>query len=111
SVSSFSGVGSVSGTVYTASAIDLVLQKLQIAPRQVRPAASISVIWKALTAPWLKVNTDGSVRDNMSVCGAIFRDSSGGFFGGFSCRLDVSSVLHKELLAIIIAIEQAHQQG
>ncbi|MCI54880.1 hypothetical protein A2U01_0076130, partial [Trifolium medium] len=33
---------SVSGTVYTASATDLVLQKLQIAPRQV---GQLLVFW------------------------------------------------------------------
>ncbi|MCI14817.1 RNA-directed DNA polymerase (Reverse transcriptase) [Trifolium medium] len=46
----------------------------------------------------------------MAACGAIFRDYTGGL-GGFSCRLNVSSVLHTELLAIIIAIEQAHERG
>ncbi|MCI15353.1 RNA-directed DNA polymerase (Reverse transcriptase), partial [Trifolium medium] len=100
------GPGVVADTV-----ADRVLNRLQVEQRLVRPSGYVSVSWKAPTAPWLKVNTDGSVRDSVAACGAIFRDYTGGFLGGFSCRLHVSSVLHTELLAIIIAIEQAHQRG
>jgi ribonuclease HI len=87
------------------------LNWLQVAQRPIRSARIFPVIWKTPVAPWLKVNTNGSVRDGLAACGAIFRDYAGGFCCGFSCRLNVSSVLHLELLAIIISIEQAHQRG
>ncbi|CAJ2667148.1 unnamed protein product [Trifolium pratense] len=90
---------------------DRVLNRLQVAQCPVRPSGYVLVSWKAPSAPWLKANTDGSVRNSVAACGAIFRDYTGGFLGGFSCRLHVSSVLHTEILPIIIAIEQAHQRG
>ncbi|GAU10222.1 hypothetical protein TSUD_423240, partial [Trifolium subterraneum] len=88
-----------------------VLQSLGIAPCPVKLVRFIHVLWKTPTAPWIKANTDGSLRDGLAACGAIFRDSNRGFLGGFSCRVDVASVLHTELLGIIMAIEQANHRG
>jgi ribonuclease HI len=62
-------------------------------------------------APWTKVNTDGSAIGRDTACGAIFRDSSGAYKGGFSNKLEFSSVLHVELMAIILAIETAFSKG
>jgi ribonuclease HI len=62
-------------------------------------------------APWTKVNTDGSAIGQDTACGAIFRDSSGAYKGGFSNKLEFSSVLHVELMAIILAIETAFSKG
>ncbi|PNX85809.1 ribonuclease H [Trifolium pratense] len=90
---------------------DRVFNRLQVAQCPVRPSGYVLVSWKSPSAPWLKENTDCSVRNSVAACGAIFRDYTGGFLGGFSCQLHVSSVLHTEILAIIIAIEQAHQRG
>jgi hypothetical protein len=90
---------------------DRALNRLQVAQRLVRPAGLVPVTWKAPTAPCLKVNTDGSVRDGLAACGAIFQDYTGSFLRGFSCRLSIPSALHSKLLAIIFVIEQVHQRG
>jgi len=39
----------------------------------------VLVCWKASTAPWVKVNTDGSVVANHGACGGLFRDHLGTF--------------------------------
>jgi len=43
----------------------------------------IMVLWKAPTAPWLKVNTNGSVIGGHAAYGGLFRDSLGTFRGAF----------------------------
>jgi ribonuclease HI len=88
-----------------------VLNRLHVVQHPARASRFVPVSWNTPSAPWLKVNADGAVRDGLAACGAIFGDSTGGFMGGFSCRLHVTSVLHTKLLAFIIAIEQAHQWG
>jgi len=52
----------------------------------------VSVCWKAPTAPWVKVNTDGSVIDKHGTCGGLFRDHLGTFLGAFTCNLGRCSV-------------------
>jgi hypothetical protein len=88
-----------------------MLQDLQLAPIYQAPPCIIPVCWKAPSFNWVKVNTDDSLVGAATACGAIFRDAKGAFLGGFSCKLDCTYVLHAELLAIIIAIEQAHARG
>jgi ribonuclease HI len=88
-----------------------VLNRLHVVQHPARASRFVPVSWNTPSAPWLKVNADGAVRDGLAACGAIFGDSTGGFMGGFSCRLHVTSVLHTKLLAFIIAIEQVHQRG
>ncbi|XP_039686503.1 uncharacterized protein [Medicago truncatula] len=67
----------------------------------------ISVLWKAPTSPWLKVNTDGSVIGGHAACGGLFRDSLGTFRGAFCCNIGIQSVFYAEVLGFIIAIEYA----
>ncbi|MCI87332.1 RNA-directed DNA polymerase (Reverse transcriptase), partial [Trifolium medium] len=50
------------------------LNRLQVEQRPVKPSGYVLVSWKAPTTPWLKANTDGSVRDSVAACGGIFRD-------------------------------------
>jgi hypothetical protein len=88
-----------------------MLQDLQLDPIYQAPPCIILVCWKAPSFNWVKVNTDDSLVGATTACGAIFRDANGAFLGGFSCNLDYNSVLHAELIAIIIAIEQAHARG
>jgi ribonuclease HI len=71
----------------------------------------IMVLWKTPTAPWLKVNTDGSVIGANAACGGLFRDTLGTFRGAFSCNIGSHSVFYAEVLAIIIAIEFAASKG
>jgi hypothetical protein len=81
-----------------------MLQDLQLDPIYQAPPCIILVCWKAPSFNWVKVNTDDSLVGAATACGAIFRDANGAFLGGFSCNLDCNSVLHVELIAIIIAI-------
>jgi ribonuclease HI len=78
-----------------------VLQHVQFTP----------VKWQPPSGPFCKVNTDGSLVDSGSTCGAIFRDKFGTYMGGFSCKLAYNTVLHAELMAIILAIEHALARG
>jgi ribonuclease HI len=71
----------------------------------------IPVYWKAPCDRFLKVNTDDSLIGSNLACGAIFRDKHGTYFGSFSCKINCQSVLHAELMAIILAIEQALERG
>jgi len=67
----------------------------------------ISVLWKASTSPWVKVNTDGSVIAGLAACGGLFRDFMGAFLGAFCCNIGEASVFHSEVIAIILAMEHA----
>jgi ribonuclease HI len=88
-----------------------MLQDLQLASIYQAPPCIIPVCWKAPSLNWVKVNIDGSLVGAATACGAIFRDANGAFLGVFSCKLDCHSVLHVELIGIIIVIEQAHARG
>jgi hypothetical protein len=77
-----------------------ILKKLDVSPRYPRPASLTPVSWKAPMASRSKVNTDGSANGWDTACGAIFRDSSGAYKGGFSSKLEFSSVLHAELMVL-----------
>jgi ribonuclease HI len=88
-----------------------ILQRLDVTPSYPRPVSLIPVSWKAPMAPWTKVNTDGSVIDTATACGAIFRDFMGAYKGGFSSKLEHSTVLHAELMGIILAMEMALEKG
>jgi len=67
------------------------------------------VRWKALSAPWLNVNTDDSVIGNHDACGGLFRDHLGTFLGAFTCNLGSSSVFHTEAHSFILAMKYAGQ--
>jgi hypothetical protein len=71
----------------------------------------VPVLWKSPTAPWLKVNTDGSVIGGNAAYGGLFRDHRGTFRGAFAGNIGVQSVFYAEVLAIIIAIECAARNG
>jgi len=71
----------------------------------------IMVLWKAPTAPWLKVNTDGSVIGRFAACGGLFRDHLGTFLGAFSCNVGLQSVYYAEVLGIILVIDFAARNG
>jgi len=65
------------------------------------------IIWKPLTHPYIKVNTDGSLRNLSAVCGGIFRDQTSAFMGDFSTNLGDYSVFEAEIMGFIIAMEMA----
>lgn len=59
------------------------------------------VLWKPSTAPWLKVNTDGSIIGGYAACGGLFKDHLGMFLGAF----------HAEILGFIYDIEYVAHNG
>jgi ribonuclease HI len=90
-----------------------ILNRLRIKPR-LRYAPVISlVMWKPPSLSWMKVNTDGSVTNlpPSAACGGNFRDHLTTFKGCFAMKLAAVSVLHAELMAIIMAIEIVHRKG
>jgi len=87
------------------------LDSFAVSPHCRRVEDKITVLWKAPTAPWLKVNTDGSVISRFAACGGLFRDHLGTFLGAFSCNVGLQFVYYAEVLGIILAIEFAARKG
>jgi len=87
------------------------LDSFAVSPHCRRVKKIILVLWKTPTAPWLKVNTDGSVINGLAACGGLFRDSLGTFRGAFYCNVGAQSVFYAEVHDIISAIEFAAQNG
>lgn len=71
----------------------------------------VTVCWKPPTAPWVKVNTDGSVSASNGACGGLFRNHLGTFLGAFTCNLGRCSVFEAEVFGYILAIEFAAHHG
>ena len=87
------------------------LDSFAVSPRCRRVKEIILVLWKTPTAPWLKVNTDGSVINGLAACGGLFRDNLGTFRGAFYCNVGAQSVSYAEVHDIISAIEFAARNG
>ncbi|MCI03920.1 RNA-directed DNA polymerase (Reverse transcriptase), partial [Trifolium medium] len=66
------------------------------------------VLWCSPCIGWMKVNTDGSVYSTSAACGGLFRDYLANFRGGFAQKISSLSVLHAEIMALILAMEMAH---
>ncbi|PNX87063.1 hypothetical protein L195_g043148, partial [Trifolium pratense] len=66
----------------------------------VRPASTMLVLWQTPSGHWMKANTDGSV----------FRDYMANFRGGCAQKFSGVSVLHAEIVALILAMELAHKK-
>jgi hypothetical protein len=63
------------------------------------------VLWKTPSFGWIKANTDGSVLGNLAACGGLFLNHSSNHMGSYAQPLGTVSILHAELMAIILAIE------
>ncbi|PNX76180.1 putative reverse transcriptase, partial [Trifolium pratense] len=59
----------------------------------------------------VKANTYGSLVDNSTACGIVFRDFNANFIGGYAAKLEFSSVLDAEIMAIIMALKYAMNKG
>ncbi|MCH79455.1 RNA-directed DNA polymerase (Reverse transcriptase) [Trifolium medium] len=86
------------------------LQLLHLEPRTAQPVTVQLVLWQTPTVVWLKANTDSSVTHGSAACGGLFRDYLARFWGGYAQRVD-GTVLHAELMAMILATELAHGKG
>ncbi|CAJ2653183.1 unnamed protein product [Trifolium pratense] len=88
-----------------------VLQRRHVPPRLMNAPAIMMVLWQTPIFSWVKANTDGSLINNSAACGALFRDHTANFLGGFTSKLSFKSVLHAELMSIIFAMDLAHNKG
>jgi len=88
----------------------VILKKFDV---KINPPKSYNikeVIWSPPIFNWVKCNTDGAAQGNpgSAACGGIFRNSDADLLGAFSVNLGVSTALHSELIAAMLAIEIAH---
>ncbi|KAJ1388403.1 Ribonuclease H domain [Sesbania bispinosa] len=69
--------------------------------------------WTTPPEDWVKVNTDGSVRNGgaQAACGGIIRNHLGGWLLGFQENLGSASVLMAEMRGIINGLEVAWSLG
>ncbi|XP_024640682.1 uncharacterized protein [Medicago truncatula] len=88
-----------------------VLDTFAISPHNRRIRDLIWVTWKAPSAPWVKVNTNGSVVDSLGACGGLFRDHSGAFLGAYASNIGATSLFFAEVYGFILAIEYAASNG
>jgi hypothetical protein len=56
----------------------------------------------------MKVNTEGSVTNGAAACGGLLRDCMANFHGCYAQKIRSVSVLHVELIVLIIAMELAN---
>ncbi|MCI00496.1 RNA-directed DNA polymerase (Reverse transcriptase), partial [Trifolium medium] len=85
----------------------LIISRFRVQLKIMRAPRCRLVLWKTPPIWWHKVNMGGSVVNNIAACGGIFRDHLGNHVGSFSQNLGMVSVLHAELMAIILALELA----
>lgn len=73
----------------------------------------IQVNWYKSLCGWIKCNSDGASRGNLSLvaCRGIFRDPSGAIMGCFSDFIGVSTTFQAEILVAIRAIEITSKKG
>jgi ribonuclease HI len=83
---------------------------MQLEPKPAPPMTVRLVLWKSPSVEWIKANTDGSVTHASAACGGLFRDYTSRFLGGYAQRVN-GTVLHAELMSMILAMELAHRQG
>lgn len=73
----------------------------------------IKVGWQPPPTGWLKLNTDGSVKDTgkLAAYGDLLRNEFGGFVDGFSCNLGSCSIMPTELLGVWNGLMLAKDRG
>ncbi|KAL4298891.1 hypothetical protein AHAS_Ahas17G0046200 [Arachis hypogaea] len=74
---------------------------------------TISIKWQPPQSNWIKINTDGAVKDNprRAGCGGILRNSEGRWIMGFSRNLGVCSAHLAELWGVYTGLEIAWTMG
>ena len=80
-----------------------VLKVFFINTRTGKVLRPLPVRWEFPSPDWVKINTDGAVRDypGLAACGSIFRGSMREFIGVFSAFLDVQTALIAEFYGVI----------
>jgi hypothetical protein len=102
--------GNISGGKCIASDAKL-LDAFSVSLHNCRIRYTLLVCWKAPSAPWLKVNTDGSMIGTLGTFRGLFRDHLGTFLGPFACNIGVSTVFNAEIHGFILPMEYTTQKG
>ncbi|XP_024630688.1 uncharacterized protein [Medicago truncatula] len=105
---------SFSGNISTGKCIasdDYILDALTVSPHNRRVRDMLLVYWKAPSAPWIKVNTDGSLIGPLAACGGLFHDHRGSLLGAFSCNIGLATVFYTKVYGFLLALEYAAQHG
>ncbi|XP_057808539.1 uncharacterized protein LOC131023020 [Salvia miltiorrhiza] len=91
----------------------MVLRNIGIKGRAAPPPTFISVSWWPPTAPWMKVNTDGSALGAPGALsyGGVFRDHWGWVRGCFHYKHSMGYAFEAELLAVITAFRIARARN
>ena len=94
------------------STIHNMFNVLGLSPLSLKAPKFIPVHWDPPPVNWLKVNTDGSFRNPETAgFGGVFRDHEGLFQGAFAHKVEVSSAIDAEVLAVIEALGVAWRKG
>jgi hypothetical protein len=86
------------------------IQLLHLEPKPVHPVTERPGLWKSPTVAWIRANTYGTVTHASAAYGGLFRDYNSRFLGGNAQRVN-GTVLHAELMSMILAMELAHHEG
>ncbi|XP_057779714.1 uncharacterized protein LOC130998299 [Salvia miltiorrhiza] len=99
----------VLGTMANSVSDLLILNNISIAGQPRKPFSYIYVAWHLPPPSWIKVNTDGSVREGRIHAGGVFRNAFNDVLGCYHFSGGQGVAFEAELFAIIIAIESVHR--
>lgn len=92
----------------------LVLKAFKVETHHPRAPRIVEVIWPPPIHNWVKCNTDGAALGNpgLGACAGIFRNNLGeNYMGCFAQNLGVCNALFAKFMAVILAVECAHQRN
>lgn len=74
-----------------------------IRPKRTRANANQTVVWSKPNLGWIKLNVDGSCRDNLRLCGGggILHDHRGSFRAAFFKKFHIGTNNRAELQVLI----------
>ncbi|XP_057791142.1 uncharacterized protein LOC131008273 [Salvia miltiorrhiza] len=91
----------------------LIIRRIGVATRASPPPIFVNVHWWPPILQWIKVNTDGSTlgAPGKIAAGGVFRDNHGCVRGCFHQDGGKGFAFEAELLAVILAIQIAHERN
>ncbi|XP_057779621.1 uncharacterized protein LOC130998208 [Salvia miltiorrhiza] len=90
----------------------LILRNLAVTGRPRQPPTQVSVFWSLPLPNWVKINTDGLIRESSIMhAGGVSRNAFNEVVGCYHFSVGHGAALEAKLLAIIIAMETAYWMG
>ncbi|XP_057786555.1 uncharacterized protein LOC131004001 [Salvia miltiorrhiza] len=101
------------GTIKNTWTDYVIVRSLGIGSRAAPPPHMVEVYWWPPVTHWIKVNTDGSAKGTPGriAAGGVFRDNFASVRGCFHIKGGSGFAFEAELLAVITAINIAHERG